>query len=70
MSAMFNGCERLTSLDLSNFYISDNTDTTCMFYRCNQLQIIRLVNCNQKTIEKIKLALKEARIENQVKLIY
>ena len=82
MSAMFRGCKNLTSLDLSNFNIS--ADANCMFMfghdhyfgpgqvldgRCKSLKTIKVTNCNQTTINKIKEALREADILNQVRLV-
>ena len=50
---MFNGCSSLTSLTLSGWVISDATNTTDMFYACPNLSTIRMVGCNQTTINKI-----------------
>ena len=83
MQLMFLGCGHLTSLDLSNFNIS--ADANCMFMfghdhyyfgpgqvldgRCKSLKTIKVTNCNQTTINKIKEALREADILNQVRLV-
>ena len=80
MQLMFLGCGHLTSLDLSNFNIS--ADASCMHMfgyspdlmqvldnRCKSLKTIKVTNCNQTTINKIKEALREADILNQVRLI-
>ena len=45
------------------------TDTTWMFDYCNSLTTVRMVGCNQTTIDKIKSALTDARIINQVTII-
>ena len=37
MSSMFNGCEGLTSLDVSNFDTSQVTNMSHMFYECRSL---------------------------------
>ena len=80
MQLMFLGCGHLTSLDLSNFNIS--ADASCMHMfgyspdlmqvlgnRCKSLKTIKVTNCNQTTINKIKEALREADILNQVRLV-
>ena len=54
MGYMFDVCKSLTSLDLSGWVISDATNTTYMFYACPNLSTIRMVGCNQTTINKIK----------------
>ena len=82
MENMFAGCENLTSLDLSNFNISADANCRFMFGQdyydigwghkcCKSLKTIKVTNCNQTTLNKIKEALSEAdiRIQNQVRLI-
>ena len=83
MDDMFAGCENLTSLDLSNFNISADANCRFMFglyhyyigreqvldKRCKSLKTIKVTNCNQTTINKIKEALREADILNQVRLV-
>ena len=74
MGYMFSGCTSLTSLDLSNW------DTTklpadkvvnmiSMFNGCTALKTITMKNCNQATIDKIKSALQDAGILNNVTII-
>ena len=69
MSEMFCRCEKLVSLDLSNFKITDETYTYNMFEGCISLKTIRVTNCDQKTKERIRMALKKAEIDSQVKFI-
>ena len=83
MGSMLSGCKNLTSLDLSNFNISADASCTDMFgygpyyidsrqvidNRCKSLKTIKVTNCNQTTINKIKEALREADILNQVRLV-
>ena len=74
MAYMFSGCTSLISLDLSNW------DTTklpadkvvnmlSMFNGCTALKTITMKNCNQTTIDKIKSALQDAGILNNVTII-
>lgn len=44
MSYMFGGCDRLQSLDLSNFNTSKVTNMEGMFLRCTNLQAIYVGN--------------------------
>ena len=53
MSYMFGGCTSLTSLDLSKWDTSKVDYTTDMFKGCTSLKTIRMVGCNQTTINKI-----------------
>ena len=53
MSSMFGGCTSLTSLDLSRFNTIKVDYTTDMFKGCTSLKTIRMVGCNQTTINKI-----------------
>ena len=54
MEDMFSGCQSLTFLDLSDWVIGDATNTITMFNDCSKLGTIRMVGCNQTTINKIK----------------
>ena len=54
MHSMFSYSTKLTSLDLSGWDMSKATDTTNMFEGCYALKTIKMVGCNQATIEKIK----------------
>ena len=69
MSFLFNYCSSLVQLDLSNFDTNNVTNAERMFSGCSNLQTIKVTNCNQTTISKLKQALKEAGILNQVRLI-
>ena len=68
-SYMFYFCRGLTSLDLSNWNMDNVSDTTYMFRNCFRLRTITMKNCNQATIDKIKSALQDAGILNNVKII-
>ena len=69
MACMFSSCSNLTSLDLSNFDTSKVTDIYFMFSSCNKLTTIKMIGCNQTTIDKIKAQLKRDGILNQVTII-
>ena len=69
ISWMFNYCRALTSLDLSNWDTSNVTNIEKMFNYCTSLKIITMKNCTTETIDKIKSALQEAGIQNQVQII-
>ena len=43
MSSMFDGCESLQKLDVSNFDTSNVTDMYGMFYNCSSLQELDVV---------------------------
>ena len=53
MYSMFANCSSLTSLTLSGWVISDATNTNDMFSGCDELKEIKMVGCNQTTINKI-----------------
>ena len=68
MRGMFNGCIGLTSLDLSGWNMSKVTVMNSMFRGCTSLTSIRMVRCEQPTIDKIKAQLKaDGLSENIVK---
>lgn len=69
MRALFKQCNSLTSLDLSNWKIKKDIDVSNMFYRCNALKTITMKNCSQYTIDKIKAALTDAGILDNVQII-
>ena len=50
---MFNYMPELVELNLSNFDMSNVTDTASMLGSCNKLCTLRLDNCNNTTINKI-----------------
>ncbi len=50
MSAMFNSCSSLTSLDLSNFNTANVTTMKSMFYQCSGLTSIDLSNFNTANV--------------------
>lgn len=68
MSNMFMLCQA-KSLDLSGWDMTNVTSTDSMFFRCNSLTTIRMIGCNQTTIDKIKKALKSDGILNKVTIV-
>ena len=58
MYYMFEGCASLESLDLSGFDTSKVTDMGGMFDGCSKLSTIRMKNCSEATVNKIKEQLK------------
>ena len=63
MSNMFNGCSSLISLDLSGFDMSKvDSYLSGMFKSCIKLKTIRMVDCGQTTIDKIKAQLAKDNI--------
>lgn len=50
MGKMFQGCSRLTSLDLSNFNTSNVTNMTRMFDRCSNLTSLDVSNFNTSNV--------------------
>ena len=69
MHLMFDGCSGLTSLNLSKWDTGNVTDMDFMFQGCKNLSTIRMVNCNQTTIDKIKAQLSKVGILGQVTII-
>ena len=69
MGYMFYECNGLTSLDLSNWNMDNVNNTSYMFRGCYILRTITMKNCYQATIDKIKSALTEAGILNNVTII-
>ena len=57
MASMFSGCSGLTSLDLSKWDTSNVASMNGMFNGCSKLNTIRMVGCEQPTIDKIKAQL-------------
>ena len=53
MSSMFNNCQTLTSLDLSNFNTSKVTDMSSMFSNCRALTSLDLSNFNTSKVTKM-----------------
>ena len=68
MSWMFDYCISLTSLDLSGWDIS-RTINKPTFSECSKLKTIRMVGCDQDTIDVIKSILSKDGILNQVTII-
>ena len=68
MSNMFMVCQA-KSLDLSGWDMTSVETTNMMFFRCNSLKTIKMIGCNQTTIDKIKKALSSASILNQVTIV-
>ena len=50
---MFSRCTSLKYLDISGWDLSNCTKYTEMFNKCNALKTIRMVGCNQTTIDLI-----------------
>ena len=67
---MFDGCVDLTHLDISNFDMSNVRNTENMFQYCDNLKPIMVTNCNDKTINMLKQAIREANLDHPVNLIY
>jgi surface protein len=53
MHRMFGCCSNLTTVDLSNFDMTNVTYLMGMFDSCYELHTVRLDNCNNATISKI-----------------
>ena len=68
MAYMFDYCISLTSLDLSGWGFS-RTINKPTFTECSKLKTIRMVGCDQDTIDIIKSLLTDAGILNQVTII-
>ena len=68
MSWMFDYCISLTSLDLSGWDISRAINKPT-FSECSKLKTIRMVGCDQDTIDVIKSILSKDGILNQVTII-
>ena len=68
MSNMFMLCQA-KSLDLSGWDMTSVETTNNMFFRCNSLKTIRMIGCNQTTIDKIKAQLKSDGILNNVTIV-
>ena len=68
MSNMFMLCQA-KSLDLSGWNMASVKSTNSMFFRCNSLKTVRIVGCNQTTIDKIKSALSSDGILSHVTII-
>ena len=62
MGYMFSGCTSLTSLDLSGWNTSKVTFATSMFEGCTNLKTIKMIGCEQLTIDKIKAQLTKDKI--------
>lgn len=69
MNKMFSNCPKLASLDLSNWDLTNVTDMSSLFAFCDALKTITMRNCSQDTIDKIKAALTEAGILDNVQII-
>ena len=68
MSWMFDYCISLTSLDLSG-WVFIRTISKPTFTECSKLKTIRMVGCDQDTIDVIKSLLTDAGILNQGTII-
>ena len=69
MRDMFEYCSSLTSLDLSNWGLTNVAKMGNMFNDCTSLKTITMKNCSQDTIDKIKAALTDAGILDNVQII-
>ena len=54
MQSMFSGCERLSSLDLSNLNTSEVTDMSHMFDGCDNLKDIKLQNFDTSNVTNMR----------------
>ena len=63
---MFSNCKNLSKLDLSNFDTRNVAGTGHMFYGCKALKSVYVTNCNAATVEKIKDAVKEAVLSEDI----
>lgn len=68
MSNMFMLCQA-KSLDLSGWDMTNVKSNDSMFFRCNSLTTVRMVGCNDKTVNKIKSALSSDGILSHVTII-
>ena len=50
---MLSGCYSLTTLNLSNFNTSKVTSMIRIFYNCNSLTTVKVINCDETTKNKI-----------------
>ena len=55
-------CNKLKTLDISGWDMSNVTNMGSMFYYCRKLKTIRMVGCEQPTIDKIKAQLTKDNI--------
>lgn len=72
MDYMFRGCSSLVSLNISGWDMTKvkiKSNMRGMFTDCSKLSTIRMIGCNQTTIDKIKKALSNAYILDQVTII-
>ena len=68
MSQMFFSCKSLTTLDLSGWEMRSNVDLNSLFGNCYRLSKIKMIGCNDATINKIKEQLTAAG-KNSVRII-
>lgn len=64
VTSMFSWCWNLTNLDLSGWDMSNVTNMSNMFKESTSLKTIRMVGCNEATINKIKTQLATDGIKN------
>ena len=69
MDYMFEGCTNLVSLNLNGWSLGWLDSKYFMFEGCSNLKTIYMKGCPQYTIDKIKDALSEANILDQVTII-
>ena len=51
---MFNGCKKITELNMTKFDISLVTDMYSMFYHCEELKILDISNFNTKNVTNMQ----------------
>ena len=54
---MFYDCNKLTSLNLSNFNTNNVKDMSCMFYGCSSLTSLNLFNFNTLNVMLFKISI-------------
>ena len=69
MSSMFNNCQTLTSLDLSNFNTSKVTDMSSMFSNCRALTSLDLSNFNTSNVTTMNYMFRACEALTTVKVI-
>ena len=68
MPFMFDGCESLTSLDVSHFDTSQVTDMICMFYDCYNLTSLDLSNWDTSKVTNMSAMFKNCVCVNHLVL--
>lgn len=68
-AAMFYGCNNLTTIDLSGWKIQEDSFVDNMFGKCSKLETIYMRGCDDTTVEKIREALRQVGLQEQVTII-